>query len=167
MNRPNKKYVLNREVAAKKLQRMAYEVLENNIDEDKIIFAGIRDNGLVIARCIQQILSDICSLKTELISISLDKRHPGEIDLSKRLDFNGQVVIVVDDVVSSGKTLLYSLKPFLEFQPKKIQTLVLVERSYKNFPVIPDYVGLSISTTLQDHIFVEVADDVVTGAYLE
>lgn len=167
MNTPNKKYVLNREVAAKKLQRMAYEVMENNMDEDKIILAGIRDNGLVIAKCIQQILSDISSLKTELISISLDKRQPGKIDLSKRLDFNGHVVIVVDDVVSSGKTLLYSLKPFLEFQPKKIQTLVLVERSYKNFPVIPDYVGLSISTTLQDHIFVEVKDDVVTGAYLE
>jgi pyrimidine operon attenuation protein / uracil phosphoribosyltransferase len=167
MNRPNRKYVLNREVAAKKLQRMAYEVMENNMDEDKIILAGIRDNGLVIAKCIQQILSDISSLKTKLISVSLDKRHPGKIDLSERLDFSGHVIIVVDDVVSSGKTLLYSLKPFLEFQPKKIQTLVLVERSYKNFPVIPDYVGLSISTTLQDHIFVEVQDDVVTGAYLE
>src|SRR5439155_4356998 len=130
-----------------------------------IILAGIQDNGLVIAKCIQQLLSNISSFKTELISVSLDKRHPGEIGLSKHLDFNGQVVIVVDDVVSSGKTLLYSLKPFLEFQPKKIQTLVLVERSYKNFPVTPDYVGLSISTTLQDHIFVEVNDDVVTGAY--
>jgi pyrimidine operon attenuation protein/uracil phosphoribosyltransferase len=62
---------------------------------------------------------------------------------------------------------LYSLKPFLEFHPKKIQTLVLVERSYKNFPVTPDYVGLSISTTLQEHIFVEVSGDEVTGAYLE
>ena len=79
---------------------------------------------------------------------------------------HGQVVIIVDDVVSSGKTLLYSVKPFLEFQPKKIQTLVLVERSYKSFPVRPDYVGLSISTTLLEHIFVEVKNDEVTGAYL-
>src|SRR5215831_5678651 len=156
MNEPNKKYVLNKQVVTKKLQRMAYEVMEDNMDEGKIILAGIRENGLVIAKTIQRILSDISVLKTELISISLDKREPREIVLSKRLDFNDQVVIVVDDVVSSGKTLLYSLKPFLEFQPKKIQTLVLVERSYKNFPVIPDYVGLSISTTLQDHIFVEV-----------
>jgi pyrimidine operon attenuation protein/uracil phosphoribosyltransferase len=167
MNTATKKYVLNKEVAAKKLQRMAYEVMENNIDEEKIILAGIQENGVVIAKCIQQILSGISSLKTELINITLDKRIPAEIVLSKKQDFNGRVVIIVDDVVSSGKTLLYSLKPFLEFHPKKIQTLVLVERSYKNFPVTPDYVGLSISTTLQEHIFVEVSGDQVTGAYLE
>ena len=167
MKTANKKYVLNKEVAAKKLERMAYEVMENNIDEKKLILAGIQENGVVIAKYIQRILSGISSLKTELINVSLDKRHPAEITLSKKLDFNGQVVIIVDDVVSSGKTLLYSLKPFLEFHPKKIQTLVLVERSYKNFPVTPDYVGLSISTTLQEHIFVEVTGDEVMGAYLE
>jgi len=167
MKTASKKYVLNKEVAAKKLQRMAYEVMENNIDEENIILAGIQENGVVIAKYIQRILSGISSLKIELINISLDKRHPKDIVLSKKPDFNGQVVIIVDDVVSSGKTLLYSLKPFLEFHPKKIQTLVLVERSYKNFPVTPDYVGLSISTTLQEHIFVEVSGEEVTGAYLE
>jgi pyrimidine operon attenuation protein/uracil phosphoribosyltransferase len=167
MEMENKKYILGKEVAARKLQRMAYEILENNIDEEKIILAGIPDNGIVIAKNIQKKLSEISSLKTELITISLDKRYPGKVTLSKTLDFNDQVVIIVDDVVSSGKTLLYSVKPFLEFHPKKIQTLVLVERSYKNFPVRPDYVGLSISTTLQEHIFVEVKGDEVTGAYLE
>jgi len=162
----NRKYILNKEVAAKKLQRMAYEILENNIDEKKIILAGIPENGSVIAKTIQKILGDISSLQTELISVSLDKRNPKEIVLSKQMDFNNEIIIVIDDVVSSGKTLLYSLKPFLDYQPKKIQTLVLVERSYKNFPVRPDYVGLSISTTLQEHIFVEVNDNEVTGAYL-
>ena len=162
----NRKYILNKEVAAKKLQRMAYEILENNIDEKKIILAGIPENGSVIAKTIQKILADISSLQTELISISLDKRQPKEIVLSKQMDFNNEVIIVIDDVVSSGKTLLYSLKPFLDYQPKKIQTLVLVERSYKNFPVRPDYVGLSISTTLQEHIFVEVDGNEVSGAYL-
>ncbi|MFI5186296.1 MAG: phosphoribosyltransferase family protein [Chitinophagales bacterium] len=162
----DKKYILNQQVASKKMERMAYEILENNIDEDKIIFAGIPDNGTIIAKNIQKILSGISSLKNELITISLDKRHPKEVTLSRKLDFNNQVVIIVDDVVSSGKTLLYSVKPFLEFHPKKIQTLVLVERSYKNFPVRPDYVGLSISTTLLEHIFVEVEGDEVTGAYL-
>jgi len=162
----NKKYILNKEVAAKKLQRMAYEILENNIDEEKIILAGIPENGTVIARNIQKILSGISSLKTEFVSVSLNKRHPKEVTLSQQMDFNDKVVIIVDDVVSSGKTLLYAIKPFLEFHPKKIQTLVLVERSYKNFPVTPDYVGVSIATTLQEHIFVEVKDDEVTGAYL-
>ena len=163
---PNKKYILDKQVAAKKLQRMAYEILENNMEEKQIVLAGIPDNGIAIAKSIQKILSEISSLKTKLISISLDKRQPKEVGLSKKFDFDNQVVIIVDDVVSSGKTLLYSVKPFLEFQPKKIQTLVLVERSYKNFPVRPDYVGLSISTTLLEHIFVEVKNDEVTGAYL-
>jgi pyrimidine operon attenuation protein/uracil phosphoribosyltransferase len=163
----DRKYILDKEVAAKKLQRIAYEILENNMDEEKIILAGIPENGIVIAKTIQKILSDISSLKTELITISLNKRQPKEITLSKQTDFNGQVVIIVDDVVNSGKTLMYSVKPFLDFQPKKIQTLVLVERSHNNFPVQPDYVGLSLSTTLQEHIFVEVENDEITGAYLK
>ncbi len=161
------KYILDKEVAAKKMRRMAYEILENNIDENKIILAGIRENGSVVAKSIQKMLSEISSLKTELISISLDKRQPKKISLSKNLDFNDQVVIIIDDVANSGKTLLYAVKPFLEFQPKKIQTLVLVERRHNNFPVRPDYVGLSVSTTLQEHIFVEVDKDEVIGAFLK
>src|SRR5215469_4354801 len=116
----NKKYILNKEVAAKKLQRMAYEILENNIDEEKIILAGIPENGTVIARNIQKILSGISSLKTEFVSVSLNKRHPKEVTLSQQMDFNDKVVIIVDDVVSSGKTLLYTIKTFFEFYPKKI-----------------------------------------------
>src|SRR5678815_3622869 len=163
----DKKYIFDKQVAARKLQRIAYEILENNVDEQRVVLAGIPENGVVIAKTIQKMLSDISPLKTELITISLDKRHPKEVTLSKKLDLNDQVVIIVDDVVNSGKTLLYSVKPFLEFQPKKIQTLVLVERSHNNFPVQPDYVGLSIATTLQDHIFVEVDGDKVLGAYLK
>ena len=87
--------------------------------------------------------------------------------LSKAIDFNDKVIIVVDDVANSGKTLLYALKPFLDFHPRKIQTLVLVARSHNSFPVHPDYVGLSIATTLQEHIYVEVGDDKVLGAYME
>jgi pyrimidine operon attenuation protein/uracil phosphoribosyltransferase len=163
----DKKYIFDKQVAEKKLQRIAYEILENNIDEERIVLAGIPENGVVIAKSIQKILAAISSLKTELITISLDKRHPKEVILSKKLDFNDQVVIIVDDVVNSGKTLLYSVKPFLDFEPRKIQTLVMVERSHNNFPVQPDYVGLSISTTLLEHIFVEVQGDEVTGAYLQ
>jgi pyrimidine operon attenuation protein / uracil phosphoribosyltransferase len=163
----DKKYIFDKQVAARKLQRIAYEILENNVDEQRVVLAGIPENGVVIAKTIQKMLSDISPLKTELITISLDKRHPKEVTLSKKLDLNDQVVIIVDDVVNSGKTLLYSVKPFLEFQPRKIQTLVLVKRSHNNFPVQPDYVGLSISTTLQEHIFVEVQGDEVTGAYLQ
>ena len=163
---PDKKYILNKEVAAKKLQRMAYEILENNIDEDEIVLVGVRENGAVVAKSIQKILSEISSIKTRLISISLDKRQPKDVSLSETLDFNNQVILVIDDVASSGKTMLYAMKPFLQYHPKKIQTLALVERTHKSFPVQTDYVGISIATTLQEHIFVEVSGDEVTGAYM-
>lgn len=162
-----KNYILNKDVAAKKLKRMAYEILENNISEDHIVLAGIRESGSIVARNIRKLLSEISSVKTDLITITLDKHLPKDVKLSEKLDFNDKVIIVIDDVANSGKTLLYALKPFLEYQPKKIQTLILVERSHKTFPVHPDYVGLSIATTLQEHIYVEVNDEEVLGAFLK
>ena len=146
---------------------MAYEILENNIDEKQIILAGIRESGSVVARMIQQMLSEISSIKTELITITLDKKEPRDVTLSKTVDFNDRVIILIDDVSNSGKTLLYALKPFINSHPKKIQTLVLVERTHTSFPVRPDYVGLSIATTIQEHIFVEVKDEEIAGAYLQ
>lgn len=162
-----KKYILSKEVAEKKMRRMAYEILENNIDEKEIILAGIRESGSVVARVIQNMLGEISSMKTELITITLDKKEPAEVTLSKSFDFNNKVIVLIDDVSNSGKTLLYALKPFIAFHPKKIQTLVLVERTHTSFPVRPDYVGLSLATTIQEHIFVEVKDEAVTGAYLQ
>lgn len=146
---------------------MALEIIENNAEEKEFIIAGIRESGSVIARNVQQLIAEFSTIKTELITITLDKRMPAEIVLSKQPDFTDKVIIVIDDVANSGKTLLYALKPFLSFHPKKIQTLVLVERSHNSFPVRPDYVGFSIATTLQEHIYVEVADEKVLGAYME
>jgi pyrimidine operon attenuation protein / uracil phosphoribosyltransferase len=164
-----KKYILTQEVAEKKLRRMAYQVLENNSGERTLILAGIRESGSVIARNIQRILQEITGnrLSIDLISIALDKKHPGEVTLSETLPFDDQVIIVVDDVANSGKTLLYAMKPFLAYHPRKIESLVLVERKHKAFPVQPDYTGLSLSTTLQEHIYVETDGDRVIGAWLE
>jgi pyrimidine operon attenuation protein/uracil phosphoribosyltransferase len=164
-----KNYILTQPVAEKKLRRMAFEILENNADEKLLILAGIKDSGTVIARNIQRLLKEIAGdrLQTRLIGISLDKKRPGPVTLSETLSFDDQVIIIVDDVAMSGKTLLYAMKPFLEFHPRKIESLVLVERSHKAFPVEPDYKGLSLSTTLQEHIYVEVEGDGVIGAWLE
>ena len=162
-----KNYILSKEVAEKKLRRMALEIVENNPDEKQIILAGIKESGTIVAKNIQQLLKEFSAVKTELISIKLDKRKPKEVSLSKKMSFDDKVVIVIDDVVNSGQTLLYALKPFLAFHPKKIQTLVLVERRHNSFPVRPDYVGLSVSTTLQEHIVVEVEGDIIIGAYLK
>ncbi|ULQ53915.1 phosphoribosyltransferase family protein [Flavihumibacter fluvii] len=164
----DRKYILDASAAAKKLERMAYEIAEQLVGEKSpIILAGIRDNGVVMAKILARQLKEIAALETEIIEISLDKRHPGEIILNTSQRFDDKIIILVDDVTNSGKTLLYALKPFLHDHPKKIQILTLVERTHKAFPVKADYVGISMATTLQDHIYVEVGDDLVTGAYME
>jgi pyrimidine operon attenuation protein / uracil phosphoribosyltransferase len=162
-----KNYILSPEVAAKKLKRMAFEILENNFGETSFILAGIRESGTVIAETIQRLLTEIAGLQTELITVSLDKKNPSTVEISRPLDFKNKVVILIDDVSNSGKTLMYAIRPFLDTSPKKIQTLVLVERSHNAFPVKPDYVGLSVATTIQEHIYVEVEKGLVKGAWLE
>ena len=162
----SKNYILTKEVAEKKLQRMAYEIVERNPGEDNIILAGIKENGSVIAQKMMKLLRPIYSGQLNLIEISLDKKNLSDIHLSPEINLDEKVVIVADDVVNAGKTLLYALKPILQFSPKKIQTLVLVERTHKAFPVTSDYVGLSIATTLEEHIIVEVEDNEINGAYM-
>jgi pyrimidine operon attenuation protein / uracil phosphoribosyltransferase len=146
---------------------MAFEILENNFGETSFILAGIRESGTVIAETIQRLLTEISGLRTELITVSLDKKNPTTVEISRPLDFKNKVVILIDDVSNSGKTLMYAIRPFLDTSPKKIQTLVLVERSHNAFPVKPDYVGLSVATTIQEHIYVEVEKGLVKGAWLE
>ena len=162
----DKNYILTREVAEKKLRRMAYEIVERNAGESHLILAGIKESGLIIAKKVKDLLQPIYKGESSVIEISLDKRNPIEINISPSIDLRDNIIIVTDDVVNSGRTLLYALKPFLSFPVKKIQTLVLVERTHKAFPVTSDYVGLSVATTVQEHIVVEAEEGEISGAYL-
>lgn len=163
-----KNYILTKEVAEKKMQRMALEVAEQlSGDAGAVVLIGIRESGMVIAEKIQQLLQPMLSgSPIKVISCTINKKLPDVVTLSETMDFNGMNVIVVDDVTNSGRTLLYALKPLLAFLPKRIQTLSLVERMHKNFPIKTDYVGMSVATTLHDHIQVEVENGEVIGAYL-
>jgi pyrimidine operon attenuation protein/uracil phosphoribosyltransferase len=162
-----RKQILTSAHVAMKLRRLAYEILENNTGEKDLLLAGIKGCGLVVARQLQFILSEISSVSVRLISVDLDKEHPGVVMLSEAMELDGKVVILIDDVANSGRTLLYALRPFLECHPRKIQTLVLVERSHKAYPIHPDFVGLRLATTMQDHVRVEVDGDQITGAYIQ
>lgn len=163
----NRNYILNKDAAARKLHRMALELAEQlNGDEAPVIILGIRNSGMVIADKIAEHLKKYIPNNIQTASITLDKVAPKEVTVSEAIDFTGLHVVIADDVTNSGRTLLFALKPLLDFHPKTIQTLVLVERMHKMFPVKPDYVGLSVSTTLQDHIQVEVKDGEVEGAYI-
>ncbi len=160
-------FILSAEIALKKMQRMALEIVERNAGEKQLILAGIKDNGLIIAKIIKAFLQDVFKGEIIITEISIDKKDPKKISVNNEINLDDKIIIVTDDVANTGKTLLYALKPFLNFYPKKIQTLVLVERSHKIFPVSPDYVGLSISTGFDEKIIVETKDGEIMGARLE
>lgn len=162
----NRQCILTPEIAAKKLQRMALEIAEQNHHETSLILAGIRGSGQVVARKLGKFLQPLFAGPIELLTLDMDKKHPGNAALQPAAELTGRVIILVDDVANSGRTLLYALKPLLASYPRKIQTAALVERTHKSFPVGVDYTGLSVSTTPDQHILVEVEGEEITGAWM-
>lgn len=158
--------ILDKERIAWKLQRMAYEVWEHNSNEKSVTLVGIQDSGLAIAKNLANKLQEISSLEVDVISVKMNKKQPLKNDIAIDKDLSGRSVVLVDDVANSGKTLLYALKPLLEFEMKKILIAVLVDRKHKSYPISPDIVGHSVATTLQEHIEVETSGETITAAYL-
>jgi pyrimidine operon attenuation protein/uracil phosphoribosyltransferase len=163
-----KNYVITKEAAQEKIHRMALEIAEN-ISEDTVplVLIGVRKSGMAIAEKLSVYLLRYIKVTLQIISVSLSKQFPSEVVLSEIIDFEDKNIVVVDDVCNTGRTMLYALKPLLDYHPRRIQTLVLVERMHKLFPIKPDYVGLSVATTIQDHIQVEIENGEVTGAFVE
>ncbi|MCD6065595.1 MAG: phosphoribosyltransferase [Bacteroidetes bacterium] len=155
--------ILNATQIQQKLNRLAYEVYENNFEEREMLIAGIEGNGYVVAKRIYELLKKISKKDLKLGKITLNKKNPLSEEVSVDFtdkDFRNKTVILVDDVLNSGRTLIYGVKIFLDKPVKKLNTLILVDRSHGRFPVKADFVGLSLSTTLQEHI---VADLSVKG----
>ncbi len=163
----DKKFILDKANIELKLKRMALELAEQNTNINRIILAGIKDNGIIIAKKIQFYLKPLFSGEIQLIEISMDKKFPTEVLISENVNIDNAALIIIDDVANSGRTLMYALKPFLHQHPLRIQTLVLVERTHKKFPVHPDYVGLSLATTLQEYIYVEFKDEDINAVWME
>ena len=166
MMHDHKKYILDQAAIAAKIERLAYEVAEQNAGVSLLVLAGVADNGVVIARKLAEKLKGILPAEIKIISIGMNKKMPDEVHLSPEINLNGKTIIITDDVSMTGRTMMYALKPLLQFHPEKIQTLVLVERQQKLFPMHSDYVGLHISTTLEDLIIVETDGVELNGAYL-
>ena len=159
--------ILDKQTAEKKLKRMAMEVAERNYGNDEIILIGIKENGIFIAEKIAGYLKEVFAGNIQVLSLEIDKKNPGEIKLNTTVDFNNKTILLIDDVANSGRTMLYALKPLLAQHPKNIQTLALVERTHKQFPIAVNYTGLSVSTTLLENIVVDVKDGEIMGARLE
>jgi pyrimidine operon attenuation protein/uracil phosphoribosyltransferase len=159
--------ILDKVTADKKLRRMALEITERNLNKNELILIGIKSNGIVIANKIALYLKDSFAGNIELVELSINKKNPTEIQLSSNIDFNNKSVILVDDVANSGRVMLYALKPLIDQMPAQIETLVLVERTYKKFPIDINYVGMSIATAVDENIVVEVNDGEIESAYIE
>tara|TARA_B100001250_G_scaffold404168_1_gene419731 strand:- start:579 stop:1082 length:504 start_codon:yes stop_codon:yes gene_type:complete len=146
--------------------RIAYQIYETHFEDPQLILAGISHNGVILAKRIRQELERISGIKVIFMEISLDKKKPiNTIVLSKKLEVcEKNSVVVVDDVLNTGSTLIYAVTHFLSIKLKKLQTAVLVNRNHKNFPIKGDFKGISLSTSIKEHVVVEFGDN--EGVYL-
>jgi len=141
-----------------KLKRLAWQVYEKNSVEKEIIIVGISERGLMLAKQLSSYIQEISKIKTKLSHLELDKDTPYNKEVALNLEvkeYTNKVVVLVDDVLNSGKTLMYAAKHFLTTPLKRLAIMVLVDRNHNRYPVKADYVGLSLATTLQEYINVE------------
>lgn len=151
--------VLNHKQVGQKITRMAFEIYERNLNSAGVVFAGITGMGMSLARILADELRRISPIQVEVLEVILDKSavSKSEIELSQPLDLVNKTIILVDDVLNTGKTLVYAMKPFLEQEIQKMEIAVLVNRSHGFFPLKPDYTGFELSTTFNEHIKVDVS----------
>ena len=163
----DKNKILDYHLVKKKFIRISLQIIESNSIDDEIIIAGIENNGYVIAKKICNEIKKISDKKIQLCSIKIDKKNPRkEITLSLfEEQYENKSVVIVDDVLNSGATLMYAAKYFLDTKLKKLKTAVLVDRNHKKYPIKADYKGLSLSTSIQNHVEVSIDDNEI-NAYL-
>lgn len=161
-----KTQILDGQAVQRKIKRMALEIAEQNLNEGRLVLAGIAGNGTVVADLLAKELTAVTGTEPQRLTVELNKAAPTDVSFHPKTDFGNAILIIADDVANTGRSIFYALKPFFEYNLKKIQTAVLVERSHKLFPIQTDYTGLSVSTTLQEHIEVTADEGKITGAWL-
>ena len=154
--------ILDGKQIEQKINRLAYQIYENHFDQKELVVCGIAERGFQLAQKIYAKLGEIASFQLELASITLDKDNPTAMQpqlnpLPERIA--DKTVILCDDVLYTGKTLAYAAIPFLQAGVKELQCLVLIQRNHLNFPIQPAYIGMSLATTIQDHVTVNFNGD--------
>ena len=163
----DKKKILNNLQIKKKIKRISLQIIESNNSEEEIVIAGIEKNGFIISKKISDEIKNNSDIKIKLCKIIIDKKNPRkQISTSLKLeDYQNKSIVLIDDVLNSGSTLIYAVKHFLDTDIKKIKTAVLVDRNHKKFPIKADFKGLSLSTSIQNHVEV-VFDKGIIEAFL-
>lgn len=153
--------ILDHRQIQQKIKRLAFEILERNYGEEEIILAGINNNGMTFAELLLTELRTISSIRFTLTRIRLNPAAPAQHPIQMEMpvaELDHKVVIIVDDVANTGRTIFYAVKPILEVLPKKVEVAVLVDRTHKSFPIRVDYFGLSLATTLLQNIKVRIRE---------
>jgi pyrimidine operon attenuation protein/uracil phosphoribosyltransferase len=161
--------ILSHQQILHKINRIAYQIYEANVDEPRIVLAGIEGGGLDFARKIKRALEKICPAEILLCKVGMDKANPLTSPVTTSLKssaYEGLSIILVDDVLKSGTTLIFGVKHFLQTPLKQLKTAVLVDRNYKKFPVKADFKGLSLSTSMEEHVRVDFSTNNY-GVYLD
>lgn len=158
--------ILNQQEIAYKTKRMAYQIYETFPDETEVVIAGIASNGYIFAQLLATELEKISEIKVTLCEVIINKQQPLEpIQTSlPPAEYTNKSLVLVDDVLNSGTTLIYGVKHFLNVPLKKFKTAVLVDRNHKQYPVKADFKGLSLSTSMQEHIIVELQGNEIYAA---
>ena len=149
-----KTIILTDKDIANKIRRIAFQIYEVNAQEKDIIIAGIDKKGYLLAERIASVLQDISNLKISLCRVKVNKKTPLDVVTSslESKDYKNKSIILIDDVLNSGSTLMYGVKHFLEVPIKQLKTAVLVDRNHKKYPIKVDFKGVSLSTSLQDTV---------------
>ncbi|WP_435254808.1 phosphoribosyltransferase family protein [Tenacibaculum sp. A30] len=149
--------ILNNTQIEQKIRRMAFQIYESNSEEKEIIIAGIADNGFFLAEKIADAVNKISPLKVTLCKVFIDKKKPTTPITTSitSYEYKNKALVLVDDVLNSGTTLIYGVKHFLEVPLKRFKTAVLVNRNHKKYPVKADFKGISLSTSIKEHVVVE------------
>lgn len=153
--------VLNNAQIEQKIKRLAIEILEHNFDEKEIVLLGMNNTGYSFAGLLMVEMKKIYDKPLSLKRISINPKTPHKEDAiieEGELVLKGKVVIIVDDVANTGRTLFYAFKPLLNILPKKVEVAVLVNRKHKHFPVKVDYMGLELATTVKERIMVDISN---------
>lgn len=164
----NKNFILTNQEIEHKIKRIAYQIYETFVDEKEIVIAGIATNGFTFAKKLANILETISDIKVTLCEVQINKQHPElpiHTSLSKN-DYSNKGLVLVDDVLNSGTTLIYAVRHFIDVPLKKFKTAVLVDRNHKKYPVKADFKGISLSTSLLEHVQVVFDENGSSYAYL-
>lgn len=153
--------ILNNQQITHRIRRIAYEIYESNVKESKVILAGINGNGYILAQKLAEQLQSISPLNVILCEVRIDKKQPREqVTTSIPVaDYQNASLVLIDDVLHTGTTLIYGVKHFLEVPLSQFKTAVLVDRNHKRYPIKADYKGISLSTSLNENIAVQFTEN--------